>query len=147
MDKLVLENAKKVILNPPEETRTKEIKRTDVYKTLNIKTRKIEIASQQEVVTDLKEILKNIFYAIDTNFGTIEVKFANVQLPATHATSNVKTEGWVFFPNTFGRRVTRLRVGREPPDTKVKKLVEADLPDTSKKVEIVQASNSSNFNS
>lgn len=45
MDKLVLENAKKVILNPPEETRTKEIKRTDVYKTLNIKTRKIEIAS------------------------------------------------------------------------------------------------------
>lgn len=73
--------------------RLKERRKTIVYRTLNIKTKKIENAPEQEVENELKEIKKAITFFTLGKYGSTEIKFANEELAAIHSTKHLKTEG------------------------------------------------------
>lgn len=93
---MIEKEEKRIILTPSEKTRSKEMKKTIMYKMLSVKTRRIEM---EEVESALTEIKNDMFCTRGTKFGTIEVKFANEGVSAARYTANLKIEGWVLFLN------------------------------------------------
>lgn len=77
-----------------------EKKRTIMYSTMNLHTKKIGIVPEMEKA--LKKMREDIdFYTRGTKFGTVDTKFRNQKLAAM----TIKTKEWKLFPTYLGRSV------------------------------------------
>uniref|UniRef100_A0A0L8GVB3 Uncharacterized protein n=1 Tax=Octopus bimaculoides TaxID=37653 RepID=A0A0L8GVB3_OCTBM len=125
MDKTKLEKYKKLFkkqcdvlkITPPKEVFQRAERKIITYRTLNVETKKIEVAETDELEQCLNEVKPlTTFYARGSKFGTVEVRFTSEKEAKKHSTVPLRTARWALLPTHCRRRAARVRIGRSPPE-------------------------------
>uniref|UniRef100_A0A0L8I7X9 Uncharacterized protein n=1 Tax=Octopus bimaculoides TaxID=37653 RepID=A0A0L8I7X9_OCTBM len=107
----VLKDGASLKLAPPEGFTTNIMKRTVVYRTLLLMTKKIEIATVETIEECLKEMKSlTTFCTRGKKYGTVEVRFANEQEAMNHSTVALRTPEWTLLLIYCGKHVARVVV-------------------------------------
>ncbi|XP_052829386.1 uncharacterized protein LOC128249544 [Octopus bimaculoides] len=116
-EKLLAKVGDTLKLTPPVELISGVRKITVVFKTMKIATRKIELATVEEIEECLKSIRKQTtFVTRGRTYATVEVRFATEVEAIKNSTEAIRSEEWVLLPSYCGKRVARVRVGKVLPE-------------------------------
>lgn len=127
-------------------THKKEKKENDYISNYRTMKRKIDIAKEEILELVQNKIRNDItFYTRCVKFGSIEVRLQTKELAEINVTKILRTNGF-FFPTYLKKRITRIRVGKVPPEIEEEWLAVTVLCNKSNEIEILEVSKTQMLN-